>query len=120
MTNTPSFDDIFAAMAAASIGVATARVAVSEAAQLLLCEAHAGVIHLLLSDVVMPGLSGPALAKRLASVRPEMKVLCMSGYTDDAAVRRGVMDAAFAYLQKPFSVETLTRKVRDVLDAKVS
>jgi CheY-like chemotaxis protein len=84
---------------------------------LLQCEQHPGPIHLLLSDVVMPGMSGPALAKRLAQARPEMRVLCMSGYTDDAAVRHGVVDASFAYLQKPLTVETLTRKVRDVLDA---
>ena len=85
---------------------------------LLLCEAHEGPIHLLLSDVVMPGMSGPVVAKKLAGIRPAMKVLCMSGYTDDAAVRHGVIAAAFAYLQKPFTVETLTKKVRDVLDAK--
>jgi PAS domain S-box-containing protein len=87
---------------------------------LLLCETHKGHIHLLLSDVVMPQMSGPELAKRLAQARPEMKVLCMSGYTDDAAVRHGVIDAAFAYLQKPLTVETLTRKVREVLDAPVT
>jgi two-component system, cell cycle sensor histidine kinase and response regulator CckA len=87
-------------------------------AALALCEQHVGPIHLLVSDVVMPGLSGPALAKRLAVLRPDMRVLCMSGYTDDAAVRHGVIDAAFAYLQKPITVEALTRKVRDVLDAE--
>jgi two-component system, cell cycle sensor histidine kinase and response regulator CckA len=85
---------------------------------LLLCERHVGPIHLLLTDVVMPQWSGPELAKRLVQVRPDMKVLCMSGYTDDAAVRHGVIDAAFAYLQKPITVEGLTRKVRDVLDSK--
>jgi PAS domain S-box-containing protein len=83
----------------------------------LLCERHPATIHLLLTDVVMPQMSGPELAKRLAQERPGMKVLCMSGYTDDAAVRHGVIDSAFAYLQKPLTVETLTRKVRDVLDA---
>jgi PAS domain S-box-containing protein len=84
------------------------------------CEQHDGSIQLLLSDVVMPGMSGPELALRLAPLRPEMMFLCMSGYTDDAAVRHGVLDATFAYLQKPFTVETLTRKVRDVLDSKHS
>ena len=79
---------------------------------------HAGTIDLLLTDVVMPGMNGPELAKRLVQERPEMKVLCMSGYTDDAAVRNGVMNAAFAYLQKPLTVGGLTRKVRDVLDAR--
>ncbi len=86
----------------------------------LLCERHVGPIHLLLSDVVMPQMSGPELAKRLVQARPEMRVLCMSGYTDDAAVRPGVTDAALAYLQKPITVETLTRRVRDVLDSKRS
>jgi PAS domain S-box-containing protein len=86
---------------------------------LLLSERHVGPIHLLLTDVVMPQMSGPELAKRLAKTRPEVKVLCMSGYTDDAAVRHGVLDAAFAYLQKPLTVKGMTRKVREVLDAVV-
>jgi DNA-binding NtrC family response regulator len=81
-------------------------------------ERHRGRIHLLLTDVVMPEMSGPELAKRLAATRPDLKVLCMSGYTDDAAVRHGVIDAALSYLQKPITVETLTRKVRAVLDGK--
>jgi CheY-like chemotaxis protein len=85
---------------------------------LLVCENHGGMIQLLLSDVVMPGMSGPELAKRLAAVRPEMRVLCMSGYTDDSIVRHGVLDAHFAFLQKPLTPETLTRKVRAVLDAR--
>ena len=84
---------------------------------LLLCEQHAGEIHLLLSDVVMPKMSGPELARRLSQVRQSMRVLCMSGYTDDSIVRHGVLDAQFAFLQKPFTPETLTRKVREVLDA---
>ena len=84
---------------------------------LLHSERHPGAIHLLLSDVVMPQMSGPELAKRLASVRPDMKVLCMSGYTDDSIVRHGVLEAHFAYLQKPITPEALTRKVREVLDA---
>ena len=91
--------------------------AASAGEALLLSEQHVGPVHLLLSDVVMPHMSGPELAKRLVHSRPEMKVLCMSGYTDDAAVRHGVIDAAFAYLQKPITVEALTRKVRDVLDS---
>jgi PAS domain S-box-containing protein len=83
---------------------------------LLFCEQHAGPIHLLLSDVVMPQMGGPALAKRLATLRPEMRVLFMSGYADDAAVRHGVIVAEVAYLQKPLTVDSLTRKVRSVLD----
>jgi YesN/AraC family two-component response regulator len=83
----------------------------------LLSEQHTAKIDLLLSDVVMPKMNGPALAKRLALARPELRVLCMSGYTDDAAVRHGVVGGDLAYLQKPITVDTLTRKVRMVLDA---
>jgi len=85
---------------------------------LLHSEKHPGVIHLLLSDVIMPQMSGPELAKRLANARPRMKVLCMSGYTDDSIVRHGVLEAHIAFLQKPITPETLTTKVREVLDAK--
>ncbi|HMJ55654.1 MAG TPA: ATP-binding protein [Polyangiaceae bacterium] len=85
---------------------------------MLLCESHDQPIHLLISDVVMPLMSGPELARRLAQGRPEMKVLCMSGYTDDSVVRHGVMDSDIAYLQKPITPEALTRKVREVLDAR--
>jgi CheY-like chemotaxis protein len=84
---------------------------------LLHSESHAGIIDLLLTDVVMPQMSGPALAKRLAEARPTMKVLCMSGYTDDSVVRHGVLQLEIAYLQKPITPETLRRKVREVLDA---
>ncbi|MGH7440538.1 MAG: response regulator [Polyangiaceae bacterium] len=85
---------------------------------LLHAEKHAGVIHLLLTDVVMPQMSGPELAKRLSSVRPDMKVLCMSGYTDDSIVRHGVIESHLAYVQKPFTPATLAVKVREVLDAE--
>ena len=86
-------------------------------AALSLSASHVGPIHLLLSDVVMPKMSGPALAKLLAPERPATRVLFMSGYTDDAAVRHGVIEAEFSYLQKPITQETLSRKVRSVLDA---
>jgi PAS domain S-box-containing protein len=89
----------------------------SAAEALLLCERQSGRIHLLLTDVVMPIMSGPELAKRLGHQWPDMKVLCMSGHTDNAALRHGVIDSGTAYLQKPLTVDTLTRKVREVLDS---
>jgi two-component system, cell cycle sensor histidine kinase and response regulator CckA len=84
---------------------------------LLHSESHPGRIHLLLSDVVMPQMSGPELAKRLARARPDMRVLCMSGYTDDSVVRHGVLEARVAFLQKPITPESLTAKVREVLES---
>jgi two-component system cell cycle sensor histidine kinase/response regulator CckA len=84
---------------------------------LAISEKHPGVIHLLVTDVVMPQMSGPELAKRLTASRPDVRVLCMSGYTDDSIVRHGVLEAHLAYLQKPITPETLTTKVREVLHA---
>ena len=84
---------------------------------LLLCEKHQGHIDLLLTDVVMPQMSGPELAKRLSATRPLMKVLCMSGYTDDSIVRHGVLEAGMAFQQKPVTPTTLALKLREVLDA---
>jgi PAS domain S-box-containing protein len=83
---------------------------------LRVCQQHEGPIHLLLTDVVMPGMSGCEVAEQLASLRPEMKVLYMSGYTDNAIVRHGVLESGIAYLQKPFSPAALTQKVREALD----
>jgi signal transduction histidine kinase len=82
-------------------------------------EATPAPIHLLLTDVVMPDMSGPDLAKRLAVTRPEMKVLCMSGYTDDTIIRHGVVESRVAYVQKPVTPESLSRRVREVLDVAI-
>ncbi len=81
---------------------------------------HAGPIHLLLTDVIMPEMSGRQLAERLRARRPELKVLFVSGYTDNAIVRHGILEPGIAFLQKPFSPESLARKVREVLDAPQS
>jgi CheY-like chemotaxis protein len=83
---------------------------------LRLAAKHQGQIHLLLTDVVMPDVSGRELADQLAALRPGLRVLFMSGYTDDAVVRHGVLQEGIAYLQKPFTPDTLARKVRRVLD----
>jgi len=78
---------------------------------------HAGPIHLLISDIVMPNMGGPELAHRLTQVRPETRVLYMSGYTDDAPGRRLVPPSGAAMIEKPFTVDGLVRKVREVLEA---
>jgi two-component system, cell cycle sensor histidine kinase and response regulator CckA len=82
-----------------------------------LIENNSGPIHLLLTDVVMPRMSGPELAARLKPQYPDAKVLYMSGYTDNAIMHHGVLDPGTYFLQKPFVAETLRKKVREVLDA---
>ena len=83
---------------------------------LAICAQHVGDIHLILTDVVMPRMSGKMLAQKLAQTRPTLKVLYMSGYTDDAIVHHGVLDAETQFLAKPFTAPDLARKVRVVLD----
>jgi two-component system, cell cycle sensor histidine kinase and response regulator CckA len=84
---------------------------------LRICAQHKEPIHLLLTDVVIPELGGRELAEQLVRLHPEMKVLFLSGYTDDAVVRHGVLQAETNFLQKPFSPRVLAMKVREVLDA---
>lgn len=78
---------------------------------------HAGTIHILVTDVVMPGMSGREVGRRLAVARPGMRVLYLSGYADDSIVRHGVLEPGLAFLQKPFTPEALSRRVRELLDA---
>jgi PAS domain S-box-containing protein len=84
---------------------------------LLVSQQHKGNFHLLLTDLVMPGISGRVLAEQMVTLQPELKVLFMSGYTDDAVVRHGGLEAGMAFIQKPFTPDALARKVREVLDA---
>jgi len=86
------------------------------AAALEICRLHHGVIDAMVTDVVMPGMSGWDLAARLAALRPDMRVLFMSGYTENVAMRKTVFYGAVDYLQKPFTPEALARKLRECLD----
>jgi CheY-like chemotaxis protein len=84
-------------------------------AGLELSAAHTGKIDLVITDVVMPGIGGRELVKQLSNSRPDTKVLYLSGYTEDAIVSDGSIESGTAFLQKPFSLQHLSRKVREVL-----
>ena len=86
------------------------------AAAVQICVAHQGIIHLLLTDVIMPGMNGRELAHRVSEIRPNIKVLYMSGYTENAIGHNGTLDAGITLLQKPFTLHALKAKVREVLD----
>ena len=81
-----------------------------------LCEGHPGGVDLLLTDVVMPDIGGRALAERLTALFPHLRVLFMSGYSDEAVFRHGIIREGTAFIEKPFSQASLARKVREVLD----
>ena len=85
---------------------------------LLICEQHSATIHLLLTDVIMQRMSGPTLADRLRVVRPDMRVLFMSGYTDRAIINHALLDSNVDFIQKPFTPERLAGKVRAALDSR--
>ena len=80
---------------------------------------HAGEIHLLLTDIIMPGTSGRELARRITERHPRTRVLYMSGYTDNVLAQGGVLETGLSFLQKPFTPGALVQKVRDVLDNRV-
>jgi CheY-like chemotaxis protein len=80
-----------------------------------LCASHPGPIDLLLTDVIMPEMSGPIVANKIAALRPGIKVLYMSGYTDDAVLHHGVVSQEMPFIQKPFSTGELRKKIREVL-----
>ncbi|MGD0988985.1 MAG: ATP-binding protein [Candidatus Sulfotelmatobacter sp.] len=90
------------------------------AAAMQIAVAHEGVIHLLLTDVIMPGMNGRELAQRISEIRPQTKVLYMSGYTENVIGHNGTLDAGVRLLQKPFTLRDLKSKVREVLDTKPS
>jgi CheY-like chemotaxis protein len=83
---------------------------------LQLATSHADSIHLLLSDVVMPGMSGQVLTRKLSLTQPNLKLLLMSGHTDETIAHHGMLDSGAAFLSKPFSPTVLAHKVREVLD----
>ncbi|HMD44200.1 MAG TPA: ATP-binding protein [Candidatus Acidoferrum sp.] len=82
-----------------------------------ICKSQPGGVQLLLTDVIMPEMTGPELAKRLTALHPQMRVLFMSGYIDDSVVRQEIRDRGIAYMQKPFSPTSLAKKIREVLDS---
>jgi two-component system, cell cycle sensor histidine kinase and response regulator CckA len=85
---------------------------------LLICEQEAAPIHAVVTDVVMPRMSGRQLVERLATLRPGLRALFMSGHTDDTVIAHGVLEGGLPFLQKPFTPDALARKVREVLDGK--
>ncbi|MBN1567950.1 MAG: PAS domain S-box protein [Acidobacteria bacterium] len=86
---------------------------------LCMAQEYAGDIHLVLTDVIMPGMSGKELVSKIKKTRPGVKALYISGYTDNAIVRHGVLDPGVAFLQKPFTIDGFARKVRETIDSQI-
>ena len=85
---------------------------------LRLSKGHAGKIHLMITDAIMPGMRGRELAEVMEKLRPQIRILFISGHTDDAAIHQGVLVEGIHFLQKPFTPNTLARKLRTVLDLR--
>ena len=105
------------AMAVLSSCGYTVLAADSAVAAMAKCDGHQGEIHLLLTDVVMPGTGGREVANQVLTRRPRTKVLYMSGYTTNAIIHHGVLDPGTHFLQKPFTPDVLAAKVREALDS---
>jgi CheY-like chemotaxis protein len=84
------------------------------------CSRRKAAIHLMLTDVVLPDMTGVDLSRRLAAILPEMKVIFMSGYTNIGVLQEGILESDVAFIQKPFTSETLARRIREVLDSKTT
>jgi len=97
----------------------TVLVAEHGAAAIQVARQHSGVIDLLLSDIIMPVMNGRELAQRMAVLSPKTRILFMSGYTENAVWRNGMIDSSVNFLQKPFTLDALTRKVREVLETPI-
>ncbi|HZL73364.1 MAG TPA: response regulator, partial [Planctomycetota bacterium] len=83
-------------------------------------ESFEGTIHMLVTDSVLPSLSGPEMSRALVARRPDLKVLFMSGYTDASVFEQAGVEIGRAFLQKPFTIEALARKIREILDARAA
>ena len=82
-----------------------------------ICGTYSGPIHLLFSDVIMPNISGTELRDQLINLRPDIKVLFMSGYTDESISHSGILDSDSSFIEKPFTPDALARKVREVIES---
>jgi len=85
---------------------------------MIVCKDHSGVIHMVLSDVIMPKMNGPEIVQNIKKSHSDIKVLFMSGYNDNIISHHGVLEEGINFIQKPFSLNDLTQKVREVLESE--